>query len=220
MDWLLEEVLTGFQKLRLLRLANTPTSDDLKGCAAMWIDGLMEARDWEMDRDRPAIREAFTTLLTRKPADGRPVFWPAPGDLLAALPQPKAAPYHQPFPKDRYALGWDRNAGNKSTIAKAHATFNSMRLGLPVPAWCMPNNDAEGTAIERMVVNARDDEKARAEEIRRNSRELAGKEAPVVEPDSATRSGDGGAHRSPLEDSGAVERCAGWEVYRAASGER
>lgn len=48
----------------------------------------------------------------------------------------------------------------------------------------------------------------------------AGKEAPVVEPDTATRSGDGGVHRSPLEDPGAVERCAEWEVYRASGGER
>jgi hypothetical protein len=152
-DWLLVEILTGLQKLSLLRLANSPaTEDELEGCARAWIEALAASRQWSQDDDRDDVRSAFRTLLARTPADGRAVFWPAPGDLLAAMPPKLSAPYHQPLPSaPRYALEWNKNTGNRSLTAKSHATYNAQRLGLDVPEWAMPIDDAESEAILRMI---------------------------------------------------------------------
>lgn len=152
-------MLTGFQKLKLLNLANSPSAEQLQGCSLAWCEALIEARPWEMERDRPVIRDAFVALLYREPRDGHPVYWPAPGDLLVAIPkeQRHAAPYHQLFEdvpsqaKKHPELEWHRNKGNRSVIAKAHAAFNSRRMDLPVPSWCEPANDAERSAIDAIT---------------------------------------------------------------------
>jgi len=121
-----------------------------------WCDTLVEARPWDMERDRELIRDAFEALARRQPRElGMPVFWPAPGELLAAMPKgtEHAAPYHREFapaPK-AFALEWHRKAGNKSVIAKANAAFNSRRMGLPVPSWCEPANDGERSAIDAIT---------------------------------------------------------------------
>ena len=105
-------------------------------------------RGWHIG-ERESIREAFRRLMARKPADGRPVFWPAPGDLIAEMggsnsPQ---VPYHQPF-----AIEWGKHeVKNRSLTAKAQVTFNCARLEIPVPAWALPDSDAESEAILRMV---------------------------------------------------------------------
>lgn len=145
------------QKLILLRLPNSPTSDGLKGCALTWIETLSASREWEMGRDRPLIRDAFIALQARQPHEGRAVFWPAPGELLAHIPKP-SAPYHQTF-EAKYVLEWNKNKGNRSLTAKAHCTYNCKRLGLDVPAWAMPESDAESEAILRLIESIHDEQK-------------------------------------------------------------
>lgn len=95
-DWLLTEILAGLQRLSLLRLANCPpTAEALEGCARAWLDALIPARAWSVD-ERDRIRDAFRALSQRQPREGAPVFWPAPGDLLAQFAVKPAA--HRPFP--------------------------------------------------------------------------------------------------------------------------
>ena len=149
-DWLLTEILAGLQRLSLLRLANSPpTADALEGCARAWLEVLEEQRGWHIG-EREAMREAFRKLMSRQPQEGRPVFWPAPGDLINAMDGDKGsrpAPYHQPF-----AIEWDKHqVKNRSLTAKAHVTFNCARLEIPVPKWALPESDAESEAILRMV---------------------------------------------------------------------
>lgn len=94
-DWLTTEILEGLQRLSMLRLANSPpTADALEGCARAWLDALTPAKPWA-DSDRGKIRDAFRILAQRQPREGSPVYWPAPGDLLALLNARPAA--HQPF---------------------------------------------------------------------------------------------------------------------------
>lgn len=145
-DWLLTEILAGMQRLALLRLANAPaTAEAMKGCALAWMEVLEEQRGWHLG-ECEAIREAFRALMARTPQEGRPVFWPAPGDLIALMTPASTVPYHQPF-----AIEWDRKPDNASLTAKTHATFNAARLGIKVPAWCLPADAAESEAILRMV---------------------------------------------------------------------
>lgn len=150
-DWLLTEILTGLQKLSMLRLANGPQGEqDLEGCALAWMESLEIERGWHIG-ERDAIREAFRQLMARKPSEGRPVFWPAPGDLVAAMgggDEPKPA-YHKPF-----AIEWGRHeVKNKSLTAKAHVTYCAARLEIPIPEWALPEGDAESTAILQMIAD-------------------------------------------------------------------
>ena len=145
-DWLLAEILAGMQRLALLRLANAPTTAEaMTGCAMAWMEVLEAQRGWHLG-ERENIREAFRTLMARTPHDGRPVFWPAPGDLIALMTPASQVSYHQPF-----AIEWDRKPDNASLTAKAHATFNAARLGIKVPAWCLPADDAESEAVLRVI---------------------------------------------------------------------
>lgn len=81
--------MTGFQKLICLGLERQPAADLIPGTVAAWCEAITRGRCWDETRDRPRLRQAFTTLAaTRKT-------WPAPGDLLEALPpapQLKALP--------------------------------------------------------------------------------------------------------------------------------
>lgn len=221
MDWLLEEILTGLQKLSLLRLANSPATDDeIEGCARAWIEALAKARDWKIE-DRDAIRSAFRVLLAREPQDGRAVFWPAPGDFLAHMPKERvyAAPYHQDAKSDRpiYALSWDKNNGNRSLTAKAHCTYNCKRLGLDVPAWAMPESDAESEAILRLIESIHDEQK----QLRKDHGIPERKEAADVVRDSNRSAGAGEAlpdvpgpdHGPSVEGRDALGEAVGEDEY-------
>lgn len=118
-DWLTTEILAGLQRLSLLRLANSPpTADALEGCARAWLDALAPAKPWA-DSDRIRVRDAFRSLAQRQPREGQPVYWPAPGDLLALLaPKPAA---HQPFPP---ALRHDTSGSEAGQRALAELVAN------------------------------------------------------------------------------------------------
>lgn len=78
---------------------------------------------------------------------------------------------------------------NRSLTAKAHCTFNSHRLGITVPSWCMPESDAEGIALLRMIEGIKADETARAEKLRRDHRERSGTQGPHMARDTAAQPG-------------------------------
>lgn len=80
-DWVLEEILTGMQKLLPLSLESTPASEVMPGTALAWHEVLVHGRNFEPVRDRQRFREAFRTLAARQRR------WPAPVDFLEALPR-------------------------------------------------------------------------------------------------------------------------------------
>src|SRR6185312_7622939 len=80
-DWVLEEILTGMQKLLPLSLESTPASEVMQGTALAWHEVLVHGRAFDQARDLPRFREAFRTLA------GRQRRWPAPVDFLEALPR-------------------------------------------------------------------------------------------------------------------------------------
>jgi hypothetical protein len=81
-DWVLEEILTGMQKLIPLSLESTPAAEVMAGTALAWHEVLVHGRVFDPSRDRPRFREAFRTLAARQRR------WPAPVDFLEALPRP------------------------------------------------------------------------------------------------------------------------------------
>lgn len=85
-DWLLDEVMTGLQKLISLSLANTPAMETIELTAASWMEVLRSQR-WSEDQDQWRVQAAFLHLM--KDSDR----WPAPRNLLDRLPprQPQKA---------------------------------------------------------------------------------------------------------------------------------
>lgn len=80
-DWLRTELLRGLQKLLCLRLEGTPSADMIQGTLAAWLDAITRRKVYEQDRDAPRIRDAFRTLAATRRR------WPAPVDLLEAMPR-------------------------------------------------------------------------------------------------------------------------------------
>lgn len=79
MEWLTNEILTGFQKLLCLGLERTPATDLIPGTVAAWREAL--GPHWDQGRDTPRIREAFVLLARTRRS------WPAPADFLEFLPR-------------------------------------------------------------------------------------------------------------------------------------
>lgn len=101
MDWLLTEIMTGFQKLLCLSLERTPAAEVIPGAAQAWFEALTSGREWDRHRDTTRIRKAFVILAQNQRQ------WPAPRDFTEALP-PATAP-----------LRLARAAGNPEVAAKA-----------------------------------------------------------------------------------------------------
>lgn len=80
-DWLLDEILTGMQKLLCLGLERQPAAEVLPGTAAAWVEALTVKRAWDRERDTPRIRSAFVTLAKQRRS------WPLPADFDEALPR-------------------------------------------------------------------------------------------------------------------------------------
>jgi hypothetical protein len=89
MDWLTDELLTGFQKLLCLGLDRTPATDLIDGTVMAWQEAICTGREFNKDRDTPRIRAAFVTLASTRDT------WPAPKHFLDALPRVEqtAIPY-------------------------------------------------------------------------------------------------------------------------------
>ena len=83
-DWLRREVAAGLQALLLLRLESSPAADTIVGVLEVWLVALADRRAWSEERDTERVRRGFAVL------SGRLTRWPAPVQLLEALPQPPA----------------------------------------------------------------------------------------------------------------------------------
>ena len=81
MDWLVEEILIGFQKLMCLSMERQPASEIITGTAQVWVETLTDGRSWDQQRDRQRIRSAFVTLARTHTT------WPQPKHFLEALPK-------------------------------------------------------------------------------------------------------------------------------------
>ena len=84
--WLEDCVISGLQRLLILRLRNSPANDTINAVADVWLEVFMSARCWERDRDTPRLRTAFGKVTAEVDA------WPSPAQVLKALPPLKPQP--------------------------------------------------------------------------------------------------------------------------------
>lgn len=82
MEWLKQEILTGFQKLLCLGLDRQPAAEVIAGTVMVWLEVLTSGYAWDELRDVERFRVAFT----RYAGSARAV-WPQPADIVALLPR-------------------------------------------------------------------------------------------------------------------------------------
>lgn len=83
------------QKLILLSLDRAPALDVLtRGTLPAWVEAITEGRVFEEQRDAPRFKAAFRAL------QGRCKSWPAPRDLLDAMPPLPGEPRHRRLTSD------------------------------------------------------------------------------------------------------------------------
>ena len=87
-DWVMDEILTGLQKLVCLGLDRQPAGELLQITAGTWHEVITHKRVWNVEQDRERFRDAFVTLM------GRCTQWPAPQQFLECMPATK--PEQQP----------------------------------------------------------------------------------------------------------------------------
>lgn len=81
-QWLRAAIATGFQKLFVLRLQNTPPEDALIGTVMVWLEALESSHiDWDERMDQARVVESFRILC--RTADR----WPLPKQFFDALPR-------------------------------------------------------------------------------------------------------------------------------------
>jgi len=89
-DWFHNLIITGLQKLVLLRLAGTPPADVFDLTVAAWSEALWTRGQWDEALDRYRMERAFTSLLRTCER------WPSPKPYLDHLrarpPQPQLPP--------------------------------------------------------------------------------------------------------------------------------
>lgn len=81
-DVLYDELARGLQLLLALRLGGAPAADTVGATADAWERALCAKKVWDGQRDCGRFAAGFDVLA----ATCR--YWPAPVDLLAALPPP------------------------------------------------------------------------------------------------------------------------------------
>lgn len=112
-NWLQDEILIGLQKLLALSLDRTPASELLPVTVGTWVEAISRGRDFRESKDRPRFRAAFVTLAENR------VTWPAPRDLIEALP--KDAAY-------RLAIG---SGSSTAHVAKCFDEINELLHDVP-----------------------------------------------------------------------------------------
>ena len=76
--------MSGVMGLSLLSLDRSPAADQLEAAAEVWVLALQQGRDWSEARDAGRIRAGFMRLAAECTR------WPAPRQLLDAMPPPPA----------------------------------------------------------------------------------------------------------------------------------
>lgn len=116
-DWLMAEVATGFQRLALLALESQPAADVIAGTARVWHETLSRRLGSPEAAER--VRQGFDQLCATCTR------WPAPADLLRAMP-PSAAPQQ---PRLRLVASDAQRAGEAKGLAECAAV-----LGIAFPS--------------------------------------------------------------------------------------
>lgn len=81
MDWLMQEIATGFQKLLCLGLERQPAAEMLQGAVLAWHEALTDGKVWDETLDVPRFRRAFIRY-----GASTNHHWPIPADIVALLP--------------------------------------------------------------------------------------------------------------------------------------
>ncbi len=80
-DWMMREVAAGLQRLVAIALPGQPPAETIALTAAAWCEALEAcAIAWDERLDAPRLQAAFRLLLREAER------WPAPAQLLRALP--------------------------------------------------------------------------------------------------------------------------------------
>ena len=79
-QWLHQQIKRGLQSLLCLSLDGQPSADVIAGTMLAWCRAITTNRWLTEEQDAPRFQAAFDALLARSHR------WPAPADLLAALP--------------------------------------------------------------------------------------------------------------------------------------
>jgi hypothetical protein len=109
--WLVRDIAAGFQILLLLRLDSSPATDTIVGVLKAWLIALTNRRAWSEERDAERVRQGFAVL------SGRLTRWPAPAQLLEAMPSP-VEPRALPGPSRLSEVGRRELAKIKEMAAK------------------------------------------------------------------------------------------------------
>jgi len=81
MVWFKDAVISGLQMLLALRLRNAPSAETTQALTKVWLAALSSRPiQWDETQDLPRLKKAFTELAARS------THWPAPADLIAAMP--------------------------------------------------------------------------------------------------------------------------------------
>ena len=84
MEWLKQEIKNGLAALYVLSLNNTPSQELIAKTRDVWHMAIVrQSRDWQAELDVPRLRAGFETLCATAER------WPAPAQLLAAMPPRK-----------------------------------------------------------------------------------------------------------------------------------
>lgn len=118
-DWVLEEILTGMQKLLPLSLESTPAAEVMAGTALAWHEVLVHGRVFEAARDRQRFREAFRALAARQRR------WPAPVDFLEALPRIETPRTEPRIDSDAVRIAGARHIGDIAAMLKIEPRFKN-----------------------------------------------------------------------------------------------
>ena len=84
-EWLRNEILDGLSRLMTLSLDRQPAFDVIEGTAHAWLQAVTYQREWTQSADQLRVRAAFRWLA------GNCTSWPAPRQLIEALPKRVAA---------------------------------------------------------------------------------------------------------------------------------
>ncbi|OBU59205.1 hypothetical protein A9K70_01395 [Stenotrophomonas maltophilia] len=79
-DWIKREIAEGLKRLMCLGLERTPAAEVIQLTAAVWLEAIIEGREFDQELDAPRFRRAFAILCR----DCRQ--WPLPSSLLEAMP--------------------------------------------------------------------------------------------------------------------------------------
>ena len=119
---LYNELISGLQMMLALRLSGSPAADTVAATAAAWEIALAKGRKWDEQEDRGRFQTGFEILA------GSTRYWPAPCDLLDALPpRPEPLKLEYYYQKPTAAQLKKKDA----LVAKLTQTLTGKRRHLP-----------------------------------------------------------------------------------------